>query len=77
MDGRYSIQTATETDMRYHHHIEINESRINYELREHGSSIVGVPTDCSEEERDTALKVLRSKYNNVDIDIDGDLIVSE
>jgi len=62
--------------MQYHAHIEINDGRINYELREFGSAIIGVPSSASEDEISTALKVLRSKYDFVDLDVDGDIVVS-
>ncbi|WP_294042905.1 hypothetical protein [Thiolapillus sp.] len=55
--------------------IEINESRINYEIRENGESIVGVPPFTSEDDIGDAIIELRSKYDFVDIDSNGDLIV--
>lgn len=61
--------------MQFYSFIEINEARINYELREYGSSVVGVPSSASEDDISTAIKVLRSKYNHVDVDVDGDIIV--
>ena len=56
-------------------HIEINEPRINYEIREYGESIVGVPSFASEDDISATIKELRSKYDFVDMDSDGDLIV--
>lgn len=63
--------------MKYHVHIEINEPRINYELKNHGSAVVMVPSSASEDDISSAIKQLRSKYDHVDVDIDGDLIISE
>lgn len=62
--------------MQYHANIEINDGRINYELREYGSAVIGVPSSASEDEISTALKVLRSKYDFVDLDVDGDIVVN-
>jgi len=62
--------------MQYHANIEINEWRINYELREYGNAIVGVPSSATEDDVSTALKVLRSKYDFVDLDIDGDIVIN-
>ena len=60
----------------YKANIEINEGRINYELRKYGSAVVGVPSSATEDELSTAIKVLRSKYDFVDVDVDGDIIVT-
>lgn len=63
--------------MKYHIHIDINESRINYELKHHGSAVVMVPSAASEDDVSAAVKQLRTKYDHVEFDIDGDLIISE
>jgi hypothetical protein len=63
--------------MKYHTFIDINEGRINYELKEYGSAVVGVPSSSSEDEVTDALNQLRAKYDHVEVDIDGDLIISE
>ena len=60
---------------RIYAHIEVNEPRINYDIREYGHAIVGVPSSASEDDISAAIKVLQSKYDFVDVDIDGDLIV--
>jgi len=62
--------------MQYHAHIDINVNRINYELREFGSAVVGVPFSATEDEVDLAIKVLRSKYDSVDLGADGDIVVN-
>lgn len=62
--------------MKYHACIEINEGRIDYELKAFGAAVVGIPSDATEDEVSSALKVMRSKYDFVDLDADGDIIIN-
>lgn len=62
--------------MKYHVYIDINESLINFELKNYGEAIVIVPSSCSEDDIDAALKELRAKYDHVEVDADGDFIIT-
>lgn len=61
---------------KYKSQIRIDEGRINYELDAFGAAIVGVPSDVTQQEIDDAFLTLRSKYSNVDLDVDGDIVIN-
>lgn len=56
--------------------IEIDEGRINYELERFGAAIVGVPSCIRPEQIDDAFATLKSKYDDVSFDRDGDIVIS-
>lgn len=56
--------------------IEINEGRIDYELERFGAAIVGVPSCIQQEQIDDAFARLKSKYDDVSFDCDGDIVIN-
>lgn len=61
--------------MKYHVYIDINEALINYEIENYGEAIVIVPSAVSQDDIDAAYKQLCAKYDHVEFDADGDMII--
>lgn len=61
----------------YRQFIHIDRGRIKYELNNHGQAVVIVPSSVTQQEIDDAMTDLRKTYKEVNIDCDGDIVISE
>jgi len=54
----------------------IDHSRINYEIKNFGSSVICVTSSISQQEIDDAVRELKSMYEGVGIDCHGDIVIN-
>lgn len=57
--------------------IFIDHGRIAWEITNWGESVVVVPSDIAQVDIDDELAALRSKYDIVELNDDGDIVVSD
>lgn len=56
--------------------IVMDFSKINYEINIHGGAIVALPGGVTPSEVDATVQELKKRYDHVDIDADGNIVIN-